>query len=355
MEATTINQANAQNVKSSNKSAAVKDVVKKVVIDGVPCVVIGGLAGMIAGRQTARDVVAEAMSETPAETTETTAAVATDVKVATSVTDDMTFAEAFAAARQEVGAGGAFEWRGTVYGTYYANEWDAMSSEEQAQFSASAIGSAAQNDAQHATTTSSATEDNNVHTANHTSASEPSATAEPAASDEADVQVVDVMTQNEDGTLVTYTQAYVNGDAVIFAEVDGDDIVDVMITDANNNNEFDQEDVFDIRDQEIHQSHLNAVHEFNKSDNEHLAQLDDFENNAGTNPAANDSGELLACREAAANVDDIKVLSYSTVSETDVEVGSDEIEQSTLSGEDYAMGSIDDLACDGDCGDDMNF
>lgn len=354
MEATTINQANAKNVKSSNKSAAVKEVVKKVVIDGVPCVVIGGLAGMIAGRQTARDVVSETLSEAPAETVESTDTVATDVKVATSVTDEMTFAEAFAAARQEVGAGGAFEWRGTVYGTYYANEWDAMSSQEQAQFSASAIDSATQNDAQHATTPAAA-EDNNVHTASHTSASDPSATAEPTASAEADVQVVDVMTQNEDGTLVTYTQAYVNGDAVIFAEVDGDDIVDVMITDANNNNELDQEDVFDISDQEIHQSHLNAVHEFNKSDNEHLAQLDDFENNAGSNPAANDNGELLACREAAANVDDIKVLSYSTVSETDVEIDSEEIEQSALSGEDYAMGSIDDLACDGDCGDDMNF
>lgn len=38
------------------------------------------------------------------------------VLVATSVNDDMSFNETFAAARHEVGAGGAFEWHGNIYG-----------------------------------------------------------------------------------------------------------------------------------------------------------------------------------------------------------------------------------------------
>jgi hypothetical protein len=47
----------------------------------------------------------------------------------------MSFSEAFAAARHEVGAGGVFEWHGNVYGTYYANEWQGFSDEYQNAFS----------------------------------------------------------------------------------------------------------------------------------------------------------------------------------------------------------------------------
>jgi hypothetical protein len=57
------------------------------------------------------------------------------VPIATGVNDDMSFIEAFAAARTEVGPGGVFEWRGGVYGTYYANEWDGFSDEYKHQFS----------------------------------------------------------------------------------------------------------------------------------------------------------------------------------------------------------------------------
>ncbi len=61
----------------------------------------------------------------------------TDAPVATCVNDDMSFGEAFAAARAEVGPGGFFVWEGAAYNTYYAEEWAAMSPEEQQQFQAS--------------------------------------------------------------------------------------------------------------------------------------------------------------------------------------------------------------------------
>lgn len=50
------------------------------------------------------------------------------------VADSMSFGEAFAAARAEVGPGGVFYWHGGVYGTYYANEWDAMTAEDKQEF-----------------------------------------------------------------------------------------------------------------------------------------------------------------------------------------------------------------------------
>lgn len=61
-------------------------------------------------------------------------AVDAGVDFAEGVNDDMSFNEAFAAARAEVGAGGAFEWRGQIYGTYYADEWEAMSDSEKDAF-----------------------------------------------------------------------------------------------------------------------------------------------------------------------------------------------------------------------------
>ncbi len=56
------------------------------------------------------------------------------VGVATHVDDSMSFDEAFAAARAEVGPGGAFEWHGTVYGTYTAAEWNSMTAQERAEY-----------------------------------------------------------------------------------------------------------------------------------------------------------------------------------------------------------------------------
>lgn len=57
-----------------------------------------------------------------------------EVAIARNVTDDMTFAEAFAAARSEEGPGSIFVWRGNVYSTYTEAEWTAMTSEEQTAY-----------------------------------------------------------------------------------------------------------------------------------------------------------------------------------------------------------------------------
>ena len=53
------------------------------------------------------------------------------------VSDGQSFSDAFAQARAEVGPGGVFHWNGGVYGTYYADEWNAMSAEEKQQWAES--------------------------------------------------------------------------------------------------------------------------------------------------------------------------------------------------------------------------
>lgn len=47
------------------------------------------------------------------------------------VDEEMTFGEAFAAARADVGPGGTFLWHGGVYGTFDAQEWNGMTPAEQ--------------------------------------------------------------------------------------------------------------------------------------------------------------------------------------------------------------------------------
>lgn len=76
----------------------------------------------------------ENSAEVPGVDTDADYILDSDIKLATNVNDDMSFNEAFAAARSEVGAGGVFEWRGQVYGTYYGDEWNAMTDEEKDDF-----------------------------------------------------------------------------------------------------------------------------------------------------------------------------------------------------------------------------
>ncbi len=52
-------------------------------------------------------------------------------ELASNVNDNMSFDEAFAAARDEVGAGGIFAWHGQVYNTYTRSEYEGLSSTEQ--------------------------------------------------------------------------------------------------------------------------------------------------------------------------------------------------------------------------------
>lgn len=95
-----------------------------------------------------------------------------DVSVATSVNDSMSFSEAFAAARAEVGPGGAFEWHGGVYGTYYASEWNSMSAAEKTEYGSHFSWNNAGSTSHHSATTHHTT----VHHTTHAHSGEVAAT-----------------------------------------------------------------------------------------------------------------------------------------------------------------------------------
>lgn len=105
---------------------------KQVLIGGTPGILLGAAAAFGADTLTAADEITSPDSEELLADAELCAT------SATTVTDDMSFAEAFRSARAEMGPGGTFVWHGNVYGTYYADEWNAMTPEQQHDFAVEA-------------------------------------------------------------------------------------------------------------------------------------------------------------------------------------------------------------------------
>ena len=128
----------------------VKDPVKKSVKKGKlwQGVVIGGVSGIMLGSSktvfAGPAAVVEPISEETVELVEEVVVATADetveaetsqsVGVATGVNDDMSFSEAFEAARAEVGPGGVFVWNGNVYSTYNEDEWNSLTDDQKEEF-----------------------------------------------------------------------------------------------------------------------------------------------------------------------------------------------------------------------------
>lgn len=186
------------------------------------------------------------------------------IDVATCVNDDMSFGEAFAAARHEVGANGAFVWHGQVYTTCYAEEWNALSEEEQSQFSSNAIAAVTGDDSQ-------STDNGNQDSDGETQNSEVEAqivegevqnTEGEVQNAEGEVQNTEGEVQNsevinseeeievsilgveenvvtEDGEIINVGYADVEGHSAIFIDADADGTFDIVAADINDDGYID--------------------------------------------------------------------------------------------------------------------
>lgn len=86
--------------------AVKKEMAKKVVFGGISGIVLGASSMTTAGNAIIENVADDVQSS--------------DVDY-----DEMSFGDAFAAARENLGPGETFEWHGNVYSTYTAEEWNA--------------------------------------------------------------------------------------------------------------------------------------------------------------------------------------------------------------------------------------
>ncbi len=196
-----------------------------------------------------------------------------EVTVATSVNDDMSFGEAFGAARAEVGPGGCFEWHGNLYGTYTAEEWSNMTAEQRAEwsdhFSWNHIDHSESSVAQH----SSTARHSSSHPSSHASVSDDDievvsvnhandvaqnnspdsignnaeeVVASPA---EPDIEIIGVVHNNEQN--VNFGAMTIDGQDVILIDVDNDLTFDYMATDANRDGKVDDNEIVNIQGQNL--------------------------------------------------------------------------------------------------------
>ncbi|MCQ2278415.1 MAG: hypothetical protein MJZ62_03850 [Bacteroidales bacterium] len=135
--------------------------------------------------------------------------------MADNVNDSMSFSQAFASARSEVGAGGVFEWHGKLYGTYYETEWNSMSSAERAAYNESVFGSHG--------------------TANMASNN-----------DDIEVEVIGVAhnVTIDDDVQVDVASLNVGGVEAVVVDADQDGYVDVLVVDENGNSVVDDNEVY---------------------------------------------------------------------------------------------------------------
>lgn len=181
---------------------------KYVLIGGVPGIMLGS-GGTVVAENVVEKVNEDVVPEEDAAAEELTPA---NVPVA-NVSDDMSFGEAFAAARAEVGAGGVFMWHGNLYNTYVAEEWDAMSQEERAEFGDRVYDTCVAED--------DVTGDVD--------------SVDVVAVEEEGVRVEEIgIVETEDGGQMIVAVGSIDGEQVAFADVDCDGEIDVVMDSHGN-------------------------------------------------------------------------------------------------------------------------
>lgn len=223
---------------------------KTVLVGGVPGIIMGTAGAAVASEVMNDEPVAENPEEAAEETAEVVEtsqstvdyepvmAVEGEGLAVAHVDDDMSFGEAFAAARAEVGPGGLFVWHGNVYNTYTAEEWSAMDDDDRAEF------------AQMYQNTEVSYESDPMPQPEPEPQPEPVPGPSPVVDD--DEQGLHIygeeVYENEDGSVDTYIDAEVEGHSAVFVDVGSDETVDLAIVDLNDNAEIEDNEMLYVAD-----------------------------------------------------------------------------------------------------------
>ena len=244
---------------------------KSVIIGGVPGVILG-TAGTAFAQEVMNDNNQEEETGEAEENTSVDNIVpqTLGVEMAESVNDDMSFGEAFAAAREEVGPGGVFEWHGNLYNTYSAAEWEAMSDEDRQEFANSVYN--AQNNEDKPEDGEQGQEPTDVVANNdgEGSAEQESAEQEPAEQESAELANSDTASEEEssgevhdvqihevgslvtdDGEVLNVAVASVDGHDAAFVDEDNDGYVDSVLVDTNDDGVIENDEVIDMSDSDV--------------------------------------------------------------------------------------------------------
>lgn len=254
-EQTQIIEETVNEEQETSQESKLSSRVKKVA--GVAGVAAAGVAAGVVFTSMASGDNADQTTQADAAQAAHTAVPAGNVKVA-EVSDDMSFDEAFASARKQVGAGGVFEWRGKLYGTYYKNEWDAMSQADKDQYAANVFGTPQakvhneniqeqpQKDMAEDT---DAEQNTNVQKVSDQSGNQQDM-AEAGSGEDGRYNIQQVygatIVTDDDGNPMTMVGAKVNGHNAILCDINQDDKIDAMAIDANDDDQIAEDEIIPV-------------------------------------------------------------------------------------------------------------
>lgn len=217
---------------------------KNVMIGGIPGILIGA-----AGTGLATTASATTSGVDPVDPVDPDPTELSPLQIA-EVSDDMSFGEAFAAAREQVGPGGVFEWRGNVYNTYNADEWEAMSPEDRAEFADRLSVTPIEIEEDVTPEVPEVVPEEPVDTDQEDDNTENSADVgydDEIVGEEVDIQIDEVgVVVMEDGSEAVMAVGQVDGHTAVLADVDNDGVFDAMAVDHNDNNIADDNEFEDI-------------------------------------------------------------------------------------------------------------
>jgi len=241
------------NEANEEKKSGMSDTARKVAIGGGIGILLGASAAAVAQTlapkpEPINDNNDEANDEAAADT----------VEISGKVNDNMSFSEAFAAARAEVGPGGMFTWHGNSYSTFTADEWDGMTAAERAEYNKLIAPHVQHHDVAHHTV--------EVHhdapevVIENLVINETPETPEPEP--ELDLTRVRIVSgeevELEDGNTTIIGKGFVDGHDAEFHDLSRSGQFDTAIIDVDDNGTFTDDNAFDISDQHLS---LNNVEE----------------------------------------------------------------------------------------------
>ncbi|SFW15994.1 hypothetical protein SAMN02910409_0566 [Prevotellaceae bacterium HUN156] len=206
-----------------NESKKVGGSWKHVTLGGVSGILMG--AGLLyAGQTVAATKPEDSAAEEPVDESAASQQEASPLPVA-QMHNEMSFGEAFAAARAEVGPGAVFIWHGGIYNTYTAEEWNAMTPEQKSDFA------------------QQVNPEIPAHQLAGPTDAQPDVAVQTASED---VQVVDeqtAQTSDADADVHIVGQGEIEGHAAVALDMNNDGDADVAIIDVNDNHVLDNDDV----------------------------------------------------------------------------------------------------------------
>lgn len=247
---------------SDNKDNAAKgekSIWKKVAVGAGSGILLGSVATLLSASAPLGHAEGENAEEEGSEThPEWTDG---EVPVASSVSDDMSFSEAFTAARTEVGSGGVFEWHGNIYSTFTEDEWNGMTAEQIDEYGSHFSWHSDNSSTETASSTHSSTSSHSAHATDEVEVSEvtqTSHTEEVAVVDvDPEVEVLGVVHDEESGANIAGLA--VDGQEVVLIDVNGDETFDVMGADVNGDQQLSQNEIVDISGQNLTVNDLGGI------------------------------------------------------------------------------------------------